>query len=94
MVPSKSNVVCEVKEANQSTETTICSLNCPAQLEAKTSIDCGMKKILSDEDIANKLKKLVSNKQLNTGIGYKVGPRLRECRLLPPYGHGARVHAT
>ena len=37
-----------------------------------------MKKILSDEDIANKLKKLVSNKQLNTGIGYKVGPRLRE----------------
>ena len=37
-----------------------------------------MKKILSDEDIANKLKKLVSNKQLNTGIGYKVGPRLCE----------------
>ena len=27
-------------------------------------------------------------------MGYKMGPRLRESRLLAPSGHGPRVHAT
>ena len=29
-----------------------------------------------------------------TEMGYKVGPRLRESRLLTPFGRGARVHTT
>ena len=73
-VSSKLNMVCGVKEANQSSDTAICSLSCmtpnqdsfalyshnlsPTQLEAKTST--GKKKILSDEDIADELKKLVT----------------------------------
>ena len=33
-------------------------------------------------------------KEQSTGIGLKVGPRLRESCLLAPYGRGGRVHAT
>ena len=29
-----------------------------------------------------------------TEMGFKVGPRLRESRLLAPSGHGAQVHRT
>ena len=31
---------------------------------------------------------------MNTEMGYKVGPRLCESRLQTPSGRGARVHAT
>ena len=99
-VSSKLNVVCEAKGANQSSEIAICSFSCvtpnressygilshnlsPTQLEAKTST--GTKKILSDEDIAEELKKLVNK----SSFEFNPKVRMKCCYIsdVPPPFH-------